>query len=252
MENLPKYTKYNLISKLLIISGLTLITVLGLPPLVSAISMFMDNSCGNKYQCQQLNAIYQITSNNNVIRIAGVLAFQSQYTFGVYNEIEYKFVLTTNSPNLIKSVDFIIGSENDDFKEFENLTIEELKTRAKEKKRLIDMQIEGNKLLREALWVWPIEEKLVLMPYVTLQDGNPIRMPKSVVVADLKSFSEFKQAESNYLTNFTNLTLLGLSWAGIGAIPLVVGADILLRINLRESEVDKWFIDKSQFDLDPI
>jgi len=30
----------------------------------------------------------------------------------------------------------------------------------------------------------------------------------------------------------------------MGAIPILIGVEILLRIHLRESQVDKWFVDK--------
>ncbi len=137
-------------------------------------------------------------------------------------------------------MDFMIGSESIDFNEFDSMSIQEIQDKGKSDRRLINMHFQENTLYREGNWDWPIEEKLVLKPYLVDYTGKLIILNKTDVVADLKSFGDIKQDESNHLSNVSNFALIGLSWMGVGTIPLVLGMDIRLRINLRESEVNEW------------
>lgn len=249
VEKHPQIKKYTSLAKFMIICGLVIITVLGIPPLVSALSMYVDNQCFSKYECVTLEYTFSyLLKNEEVFAIEGNLGFRSEHIFAVNNKIDYKFELISTLPNVVKSMDFILIEKNEDISKYQNKTIDEIRSIAKQDSRLIDMIIEGNKIHRDGIWSSPKQTEYYLIGYLTDYNNNLLTTEKSDPIADLKSWGEFKQIKGVYLTDFTNFTLLGLSWVGVGAIPLVIGVEIFLRLNLRENQVDKWNMDRSSFD----
>ena len=123
---------------------------------------------------------------------------------------------------------------------------------AKDLRRLIELlKSPDGKYVRNALWSQSEKTVVFLILVVDRYDrAHFIDTAKTLI--ELDPVKDYFDVLESYNSRVNDQIILGLTWTGLSAIFLLLGGDIMFRIHLRESRIDKWFIDKSEFDLDPI
>lgn len=232
-----------------------ILTTFAVQPLYKAYTLSIDEEhCSPYVRCLEYDILYQQPSpTGEIIDLQGNMTFKSTFVFAVDNPIRYDFSFESKSPELIKNVYFIIVSGKDNFTDVYSKAPLDVIEDAKQHEKLIEvLKQSDNTFKRKALWSYPFEEGVGFVGIVIDIHNGAFFIPKTQALIDLKGIESYFDILDSFNSRANNLIILGLTWAGISAIFILLGGDVLLRIHLRESEVDKWFIDKSKFDLEPI
>jgi hypothetical protein len=201
--------------------------------------------CGQDLRC--IPMVYRRTINDdNGNLLAGVnllVLFSTEDVFAVDNIIHYNITGTVTNPQNIKSLKFIIRSENDNFENFTNRDPLEVEGDARWQQRLIEIDDVSENINYYGDVNIPFEGKLWIQP--TIVDKDEIRYvpTQSPMIFTVGTHVDKLEANSIRETQKSNDVILALTWAGLSMSLVIIGGDILLRIYLRESEIDKWFTD---------
>lgn len=244
MLNHLEYRKYRTVSIVLVIIGLGILILGTEPPLYRAhLLSFDEEHCGLYVRCLDYTVLYQQPiGNGQIIELYGNMTFKSTFLFSIDNPIRYNFNFESKKPELIKTIYFILNSKNDDIVNIYDKNPEEIIDNAKKHKKLITLEkTHDNTFSAKAFWTHPIKEDIVFDVVVIGEDKNAIYLNKTKPLIELEPIQEYFSALEAYNSRVNDQIILGLTWAGIAAIFILLGGDILLRIHLRESKVDDWF-----------
>lgn len=226
-----------------IVFGGYILIINGIPPLIQANSFIIEPKCGELLRCIDYNVGFRDPmENGDFVSYSGLMKFSSLEAFTVDNPINYEIKLVSEKPDNINVIYFIIGTEKDDFSNIKSKQPSDIINEAKIDQKLIDVQKQpDNTFYRKGFWTYPKEENIVFIGLVQDSIDKIHLVPKSSTLVDLKPYSELADAEERRNNKNSDIVILGLTWVGVGAIPILVGMDILLRIYLRDSEINKWF-----------
>lgn len=210
--------------------------------------------CGKLWRCLPLHTDYQVKKNNiTVANLTIELNFKTEGEFAVDNRIDYIIDITSDTPNVVKDIQYMIAFTEKNYSDLTDKEFLDVRDDAEEDNMWIYLDtLSSIKFYDKDFFTVPREDKISLIGFVIDYENKVHVIPKSEKLLDIKPHKDFIDAKQTFELRIYNRIILGLVWIGITIPFLLVGADILLRIYLRENEIDKWFIDKSKYDLDPI
>ncbi len=194
------------------------------------------------------SASFSAVVGNEPIFTSYAFKFTTDDVFAVDNRIEYKVDLHVSNPDLIRDVVLIFGIRGEDYT---GVAISNVDSFVETRSRLFGDTIKllrdddnPNLFTRSGNIIFPLEGNLRLY-FITIDKNGgsgtlpfddpvfTISPPLAKLQADtnratLDQINELK--ESTKSQNVSNKRIEGLTWITVGAIPILVCADILLRV----------------------
>ena len=224
------------ISSVLAIMGAIILSHFGFPPLLLANEMSENPQCGDILVCERIPLQYAtLDSEDNMIALTGILEFSSKGTFSAFNKIDYFIDVQISNPELVKEIYFIILDESFDFEEFITIPTSKVLDVLKEEQRLIDLiKISETQYTRIGSWALSEPSDITLSGIIVEENGVLDVLEETKVIVTLESQQIKNESIANIESRIMNKTFLGLTWIGVGLAPLLLGADLLARVFLKD------------------
>ena len=244
-----KYPEWRAIAIGLIAIGGFFLFQFALPPALYGYTFSIDEEhCSIFVRCVPAHFPINYTlDTGESTTIETEMMFKSTFVFAVDIPIRYNFTFVPENPELIKEINIIIVTKPDNFTDFSTKSPIETIDDARDDHKLIELikQSDGT-FKRKAQWTSPIEDEVRFVGIIVSKYDNATFIPETSTQIELKGIESYFTAREAVSSERSNAIIIGLTWTGVAAIFVVLGVDILLRIRLRESEVDKWFDCKSK------
>lgn len=244
MSKSSGYRNFHVLSIILIVIGTILISIFALPPAFQAYTFSIDEDhCGLYVRCVPLSFDFEGKSpSGETLQLSADMMFKSTYVFATDNPIRYEFKFESSKPESIKIINIIIVSDIDDFSNVYSTSPQKILDDAREDNKLIEVTKQPDDIFfRKAQWSAPLAEEIRFVGIVVDKNNEASFIQEIKTTIQLKEIDAYFTARQTVSSERNNLIILGLTWAGLSAIFLIIGADILLRIHLRESRIEEWF-----------
>ncbi|WP_299290360.1 hypothetical protein [Nitrosopumilus sp.] len=265
MEKFDQEFKINFIVAILFISGITIILFNTMPEFEKAniAESLIDET--EKIPLYEINKpitlnLFPVVGQSNATDLRILITFQQSVVYAG-DEVEYHArIVTDQQISNIQAIAIIFDHENVEYtKHTRGQIFQEINTAGNFGHAIVlgpDME---EPFSLKGKIPFPVESEVFVTGFIIRENGfetlnldEPILkiFPTSAKLETEANRALLAQAEqqriSSLVQDISNARLLALTWVGVGAIPIIIGADILIRVYLRESEVNKWFREKTQ------
>lgn len=204
-------------------------------PLLQVNEWQRNPTCNDLLTCNNIpiNFIARDPSHNNqiVAQITGMMIVSSKSNFAVNTPINYEISVMTSGPKPISKIYFLITGKDANIKDITTQSPDQLLAIAKNNQQLIDLNsVSENQFYRKGYWTMPIPQDLTLVGLILFNDNGMSSTDKTDVVVSVQPLSAENIAQNNQDSKISSKTILGLTWAGVSIAPMLLGADMILRV----------------------
>jgi hypothetical protein len=234
------HPRLQLFSLGLIFGGFVFISVFAATPLWEAFDLQQNPTCDNRMLICPQNEIFTYTKQqgreiSDMFRGTAILS--SKGIFAVNHPITYDVTVTANNTTVIKEMYFsFITANESDFERIPNFSINNFFKSLQFQSRLIKIpsDIEGVFHIKNDDWKISTQSDIKLIFFVINEYGDINIIHKSDIKFTVASQELKVQDVTNQESRVGNKTMLGLTWLGIGLLPIFLGVDLLARARLDE------------------
>lgn len=204
----------------------------------------------------------QVIKNENAIDVKILITLDRGLVFAG-DEINYHArSISTNSSNVL-GIALLFDHKVMDYSKYSTQQMYNEVEKARPFRQVIEMIPDSETPFNtEGVIPFPVEQDVYVQGVVFTKDNRfqLLELKESVFkVYPLSSKLELEtnrvllaqaeeQRKATQSQEVSNHRIIGLTWVGIGAIPILVCADMLIRIHLREKVVERWYENKDMKD----
>ncbi len=208
----------------------------GLPPLLKAESWDKTPSCDNIMLCVPKRIGFAYKDENGIPKevIEGTVMVRANYTFTVDRYSSYEFDMKADGKKYTNLI-FVFIANDENFMDIEKQDPQITIRDAEIDGRLVGNKIENDRFYAKVIWQYSEPSTISLLGFA-VDDKEHVVYPlgKSSSIVTLSPQSELIETKRNLETEKTNLIILALTWMGIGLAPILLGADFIIRVILKE------------------
>ncbi len=224
--------------------GVTIFLNYAIEPLLQVNEWQRNPTCNDLLTCNNIpiNFIARDPSHGNqvVTQIIGTMNVSSKSNFAVNTHINYEIGVIALGPKPVSKIYFLISPKDVNTKDITTQSPDQLLQLAKNNQQLIDLNpVSENQFYRKGYWTMPIPQDLVLVGLILFNDNGMSPTDKTDVVVSVQPLSAENIAQENQDSKISSKTVLGLTWTGVSIAPMLLGADMILRVIFEGGEERK-------------
>lgn len=237
-----KQQLFVIIAILLIIAGSLLFVKEGVLRIIDNSTEAEMFQCGEYWRCLEYDTSYDLKKNGTTIaNVVIVTNFRTDGEFAVDNRIDYIMEVKINNPDIVYGMEAMIA------RPFENVTeimtnneFLDFRKNAQEHRQWIFLDKESTTHYTDKdFFTYPREDEIVFVMFVIDYEGKVHPIHPDMEMLDVKPHTDYMVAKQVLELEYYNSKILGLGYMGISIPFILIGADMLLRIYLRESIMEK-------------
>lgn len=216
--------------------GASILYFYGFPPLLEADNWEKNPTCDNIMLCiaKRIGFAYKDENGIPVEIIDGVVNLKANYTFAIDRYFSYEFNVTTNKKDVTNFM-FVFAPDDKHFIDLDKKDPNIIIRDAEIDQRLIKTKSENGQFHAKGIWQYGEPSTITVLGYA-VDDSQKVIYPlgKSSPIVTLVPQSEITAVKRNIESEKTNMIILALTWIGIGLAPILLGADFIVRVILKE------------------
>lgn len=207
----------------------------GIPPLQEVNNSEKHTPCENIEICipKQIGFAFKDSNGNIGATISGTVNLKSNYTFTVDRYFSYNIDMVSSVSDF-KQLMFAFVTDEERFANMNQTNPNILIKEAKSEGRFVNTTLNNGHFTAKGIWQYAEPTTVKLFGFAVWGEKNITPLGKSQPVITLVSQADLIDAKRNFESEKTNKIVLALTWIGIGLAPILLGADFIVRVLLRD------------------